>query len=142
MGNHGFRRTRKLCKAQHSSITRSRRPAFHRRIRSFTMRQRLTLLFTCSIRSRRPSRGGGPARVPPRAAGLQSALAEAARRVTRPRPGGGGAGGRGGGGRRGGAKRALNFLSAETGKCVPVFKGHTAVSILWSGLGAPISATR
>ena len=28
-------------------------PCFHRRIRSLTMRQRLTLLLTCSIRSRR-----------------------------------------------------------------------------------------
>src|SRR5262244_1273214 len=34
-------------------MTRSRTPAFHRRSRSFTMRQRLTLLLTCSIRSRR-----------------------------------------------------------------------------------------
>src|SRR5215813_10542634 len=51
-------------------------------------------------------RAACPARVPPRAAGLQAALAGAARRVPRPRPGGGGAGGRGGGGRRGGAKRA------------------------------------
>src|SRR5262245_32531515 len=59
--------------------------------------------------------GACPARVPPRAAGLQAALAGAARRVTRPRPGGGGAGGRGGGGRQGGAKRALNFLSAPAG---------------------------
>ena len=40
-----------------------------------------------------PSSGACPARVPPRAAGLQAALAGAARRVTRPRPGGGGAGG-------------------------------------------------
>src|SRR5215470_2462539 len=53
MGNQGLRRTRKLCRAQQSSITRSRTPSFHRRIRSFTMRQRLTLLLTCSIRSRR-----------------------------------------------------------------------------------------
>src|SRR6516165_5314739 len=53
IGCHGFRRTRKLCRAQQSSITRSRMPCFHRRIRSFTMRQRLTLLLTCSIRSRR-----------------------------------------------------------------------------------------
>src|ERR1700758_4976521 len=44
MGNHGFRRTRTLCRAQQSSITRSRTPAFHKRIRSFTMRQRLPLL--------------------------------------------------------------------------------------------------
>src|SRR5437762_1344454 len=53
MGNQGFRRTRKLCRAQQSSITRSRTPSFHRRMRSFTIRQRLTLLLTCSIRSRR-----------------------------------------------------------------------------------------
>src|SRR5215470_17702257 len=53
IGCHGLRRTRKLCRAQQSSITRSRTPSFHRRIRSFTMRQRLTLLLTCSIRSRR-----------------------------------------------------------------------------------------
>src|SRR2546428_12769927 len=53
MGSQGFRRPRKLCRAQQSSITRSRPPSFHRRIRSFTMRQRLTLLLTCSIRSRR-----------------------------------------------------------------------------------------
>src|SRR5262244_1057942 len=53
MGSQGCRRTRKLCRAQQSSITRSRTPSFHRRIRSFTMRQRLTLLLTCSIRSRR-----------------------------------------------------------------------------------------
>jgi hypothetical protein len=33
-----------------------------------------------------PSSGACPARVPPRAAGLQAALAGAARRVTRPRP--------------------------------------------------------
>src|SRR5262249_25507662 len=49
----GFRRTRKLCRAQQISITRSRTPSFHRRIRSFTIRHRLTLLLTCSIRSRR-----------------------------------------------------------------------------------------
>src|SRR5438132_7198091 len=53
MGSQGCRRTRKLCKAQQSSITRSRTPGFHKRMRSFTMRQRLTLLLTCSIRSRR-----------------------------------------------------------------------------------------
>src|SRR2546425_7165863 len=56
MGNQGVRRTRKLCKAQQSSITRSRTPSFQRRIRSLTMRQRLTLLLTCSIRSRRQCR--------------------------------------------------------------------------------------
>src|SRR5467141_60043 len=50
---HGVRRTRKLGRAQQMSITRSRTPAFHRRIRSLTIRQRLTLLLTCSIRSRR-----------------------------------------------------------------------------------------
>jgi hypothetical protein len=49
----GVRRPRKLCRAQQSSITRSRTPSFHRRMRSLTMRQRLTLLLTCSIRSRR-----------------------------------------------------------------------------------------
>src|SRR5438105_12779047 len=53
MGSQGCRRTRKLCRAQQSSITRSRTPSFHRRIRSFTMRQRFTLLLTCSMRSRR-----------------------------------------------------------------------------------------
>jgi len=56
-----------------------------------------------------PSSGACPARVPPRAAGLQAALAGAARRVTRPRPGGGGAGGRGGSGRRGDAKRPFEY---------------------------------
>jgi hypothetical protein len=54
------------------------------------------------------SSGAWPDRAPPRAAGLQAALAGAARRVTRPRPGGGGAG-RGGRGRRGGAKRPFEF---------------------------------
>jgi hypothetical protein len=53
MGCHGVKRPRKLCRAQQSSITRSRIPAFQRRIRSFTIRQRLTLLWTCSIRKRR-----------------------------------------------------------------------------------------
>src|SRR5712691_2305704 len=48
-----MKRTRKLCRAQHSSITTSRTPSFHSRIRSLTMRQRFTLLLTCSIRSRR-----------------------------------------------------------------------------------------
>ena len=43
-----------------------------------------------------PSSGACPARVPPRAAGLQAALAGAARRVTRPRPGAAGAGAAGG----------------------------------------------
>src|SRR3954464_13386046 len=38
---------------QQISITTSRTPCFHRRIRSLTTRQRLTLLLTCSIRSRR-----------------------------------------------------------------------------------------
>jgi len=53
--------------------------------------------------------------VPPRAAGLQAALAGAARRVPRPRPGCGGTGG--GGGAAGGVtpKGLLNFLSAGTG---------------------------
>src|SRR6266571_1546737 len=32
----------KLCRAQQSSITRSRTPSFHRRIRSLTMRQRFS----------------------------------------------------------------------------------------------------
>src|SRR5262249_32290444 len=50
IGCQGVRRTRKLCSAQQSAITRSRMPCFHRRIQSFTMRQRLTLLLTCSIR--------------------------------------------------------------------------------------------
>src|SRR4029450_6825216 len=54
MGSQGMRRTRKLCRAQQSSITRSRTPSFHRRIRSFTMRQRLTLPFTCSTTPRPP----------------------------------------------------------------------------------------
>src|SRR5713101_1452759 len=36
MGNQGFRRTRKLCRAQQISITRSRTPTFHRRIRSLS----------------------------------------------------------------------------------------------------------
>ena len=47
-----LKRTRKLWRAQHSSITRSRTPSFQSRFRSFTMRQRLTLLLTCSIRKR------------------------------------------------------------------------------------------
>jgi len=50
------RRTRKLCRAQQSSITTSRIPFFHRRMRSVTMRQRFTLLWTCSIRRRRECR--------------------------------------------------------------------------------------
>src|SRR6266853_622812 len=37
MGSQGFRRTRKLCRAQQISITRSRTPSFHSRIRSFTI---------------------------------------------------------------------------------------------------------
>src|SRR5216683_3602396 len=36
MGCQGVRRTRKLCRAQQSSITRSRTPSFHRRIRSLS----------------------------------------------------------------------------------------------------------
>src|SRR5215510_10015572 len=48
-----MRRTRKFCRAQQRASMRARTPAFHRRMRSFTMRQRLTLLWTCSIRSRR-----------------------------------------------------------------------------------------
>ena len=36
--------SRKLCRAQQSSTTRSRTPFFHRRTRSLTIRQRLTLL--------------------------------------------------------------------------------------------------
>src|SRR5262245_43502330 len=67
-----------------------------------------------------PASGACPARVPPRAAGRQAALAGASRRVTSPRPGGGGASGRGGGGQRGGAKRALNFLSARI--ATPIFQ--------------------
>ena len=35
MGSQAFRRTRKLCRAQQSSITRSRTPSFHRRIPVF-----------------------------------------------------------------------------------------------------------
>src|SRR5438132_10104747 len=53
IGYQGVRRTRKVCRAQHSAITRSRTPCFHKRIRSLTLRQRLTLLLTGSIRSRR-----------------------------------------------------------------------------------------
>ena len=58
-------------------------------------------------------RAACPARVPPRAAGLQAALAGVARRVPRPRPGCGGTGGGGGGGRRGDAKRAFEFPIRE-----------------------------
>jgi hypothetical protein len=39
--------------AQQSSITRSRTPCFHKRNRSLTIRQHLTLLWTCSMRQRR-----------------------------------------------------------------------------------------
>jgi hypothetical protein len=67
-----MRRTRKLCRAQHSSITRSRTPFFHSRIRSFTMRQRFTLLLTCSIRSRRWFRVKAPVtRRPPHRSGRE-----------------------------------------------------------------------
>ena len=48
-----MRRTRKLCNAQQISITKSRTPAFRRRLVSWAIRQRLTLLFTCSMRTRR-----------------------------------------------------------------------------------------
>ena len=48
IGCHGVERTRKLCSAQQRSITRSRIHCFHRRMQSFTMQQRLTLLLTCS----------------------------------------------------------------------------------------------
>jgi len=60
---------------------------------------------------RPPSSGVCPARVPPCAAGLQAALAGAARRVTRPRPGGG---------RRGEAKRPFEFPSRPQAKVVVV----------------------
>jgi len=56
IGCHGVRRTRKLWRAQQRAITTSRTPAFHKRSRSWTMRQRFTLLLTGSIRSRRPCR--------------------------------------------------------------------------------------
>src|SRR5258708_22567732 len=36
MGCHGVKRTRKLCRAQQSSMTRSRMPSFHRRMRSLS----------------------------------------------------------------------------------------------------------
>src|SRR5216683_3907154 len=36
IGCQGVRRTRKLCSAQQISITRSRTPSFHRRIRSLS----------------------------------------------------------------------------------------------------------
>src|SRR5882672_1072495 len=52
MGCQGVKRTRKLCNAQQTSMTRSRTPAFRRRQMSCTMRQRLTLLLTCSMRTR------------------------------------------------------------------------------------------
>jgi hypothetical protein len=67
-----MRRTRKLCKAQQISITTSRTPSFHNRIRSLTMRQRLTLLLTCSIRSRRSFRVKAPVtRRPPHRSGRE-----------------------------------------------------------------------
>ena len=53
IGGHGGRRTRKVCRAQQSPITRSRIPSFRRRIRSVTGRPRLTMLCTCSMRRRR-----------------------------------------------------------------------------------------
>ena len=53
IGCQGISRTRKVCSAQQRAITRSRTPSCHRRIRSVTMRQRGTRLWTCSMRSRR-----------------------------------------------------------------------------------------
>jgi hypothetical protein len=50
--NHGLTHPA-LCRAQQMSLTRSRTPTFQRRLRSLTLRQRLTLLWTWSIRSRR-----------------------------------------------------------------------------------------
>ena len=51
IGGHGVRRARKICRAQQLSITRSRTPPFHSRIRSVTIRQRLTLLWTVGVRT-------------------------------------------------------------------------------------------
>jgi hypothetical protein len=49
----GGRRTRKVCRAQPRAIVRSLTPCFHKRLQSLTLRQRLTRLWTGSIRSRR-----------------------------------------------------------------------------------------
>ena len=53
MGVQGVRRTRKWCRVQQRPITRARMPCCQRRSRSLTMRQCLTWLLTCAIRSRR-----------------------------------------------------------------------------------------
>ena len=45
----GVRRTRRVMQGATDLYHRSRTPCFHRRMRSFTMQQRLTLLFTCSM---------------------------------------------------------------------------------------------
>ena len=56
IGCHGVTGTRKVCRAQHRSNTRSRTPCVHTRLRSMTMRQRCTRLLRCSIRRRRQCR--------------------------------------------------------------------------------------
>ena len=56
MGSQGSRRRRKLCKAQQISMTRSRTPVRKRRQTSLRIRQRLTLLLTCSMETRRRAR--------------------------------------------------------------------------------------
>jgi hypothetical protein len=54
MGVHdGVNRTRKLWSAQPISMTMSRIPAFHPQMVALSMRQRLTRLLTCSMRTRR-----------------------------------------------------------------------------------------
>jgi hypothetical protein len=50
---HGHRRSRKLCKPQHTAMTMSRAVSFHRRSVSLTIRQRLMLQIMCSISTRR-----------------------------------------------------------------------------------------
>src|SRR5262249_15710642 len=57
MGSQGCRRTRKLCRAQQSSITRSRTPSFHSRMRSFPIRHPLMLLLTSPMLDPEPPLG-------------------------------------------------------------------------------------
>src|SRR5882757_1789070 len=56
IGSQGLKRRRKLCKAQQTSIMRSRAPLRKRRQTSFSIRQRLTPLLTCSIATLRRAR--------------------------------------------------------------------------------------
>jgi hypothetical protein len=53
LGCHGERCARKLCNARQTSMITSWAPAFRRRLVSWTMPQRLSLLLPCSIRTRR-----------------------------------------------------------------------------------------